>query len=428
MITKGSQRGGAIQLAAHLLNERENDHVEILSMQGFTSNNLPDALMELQAISRATKCQQFMFSLSLSPPSGEQVTTGDFETAIDLATSKLGLDGQARVAILHTKKSRTHCHVVFSRIDLDSLKAVPLPFFKERLQEVSRELYLTHGWRMPPGLRDRALSNPLNFDLQEYFAAQRARLDPREMKATVRDCWNVSDSGAAFAAALEESGFRICRGDRRGYVLIHWRAPEAVYSLSRWLGKKQAQLTERIGPASDLPALDEARAALTNSLTRKQRELAEQLEAECESRMSPLRQQRVRILERQRAERRELRRLHAERSLIEAARSAARFRRGLAGIWQWVTGNRRKIQREIAEAFEDARRRDALEADYLRNRHRSELAPLHQQIRMQKEHGARLQNQLNAISASSLDLHAETPSLLHGELQAEFDREPEPSS
>lgn len=426
MITKGSQRGGAVQLAAHLLNERENDHVEILSIRGFSSGNLPDALMEIQAISRATKCQKFMFSLSLSPPSGEQVTTSDFESAINLAAAKLGLEDQARIAVLHTKKSRTHCHVVFSRIDVDSLKAVPLPFFKERLQEVSRELYLTHGWQMPPGLRDRALSNPMNFNLREYFAAERACLDPREMKATVRDCWNTSDGGGAFAAALEDSGFRICQGDRRGYVLIHWRAPEAVYSLSRWLGKKQAHLAERIGPASDLPTLDEARAALANSLTRKRCELAEQVEVECEGRMSPLRQQRARILERQRAERRELRRFHAERALIEAARSAARLRRGLAGIWQWVTGNRRKIQREIAAAFEDAKRRDAHETDHVRNHHRSELAPLHQQIRAQKEHGARLRSQLNAISIRSFDSHAETPVLVHGELETKFDREPEP--
>ena len=32
MILKGSQRAGAKQLAAHLLNDRDNDHVSVLEL------------------------------------------------------------------------------------------------------------------------------------------------------------------------------------------------------------------------------------------------------------------------------------------------------------------------------------------------------------------------------------------------------------
>lgn len=67
---KGSQRAGATQLAIHLLKD-ENEHVEIHEISGFVSDNPMGALKEAQAISKGTKCHQFLFSLSLSPPDKE---------------------------------------------------------------------------------------------------------------------------------------------------------------------------------------------------------------------------------------------------------------------------------------------------------------------------------------------------------------------
>lgn len=68
MILKGSQRGGALKLAAHLMNMVENDHVEVHELRGFTADDLLDALQEADAIAKGTKCQQFLFSLSFNPP------------------------------------------------------------------------------------------------------------------------------------------------------------------------------------------------------------------------------------------------------------------------------------------------------------------------------------------------------------------------
>jgi hypothetical protein len=68
MILKGSQRGGASNLSAHLMNDRDNDHVTVLEVHGFVARDLHGAFAEAHAISKGTKCQQFLFSLSLSPP------------------------------------------------------------------------------------------------------------------------------------------------------------------------------------------------------------------------------------------------------------------------------------------------------------------------------------------------------------------------
>jgi hypothetical protein len=68
MILKGSPRAGATALADHLMNDRDNDHVFLLELNGFISDDLNGALLETHAISKATQCKQFMFSLSLNPP------------------------------------------------------------------------------------------------------------------------------------------------------------------------------------------------------------------------------------------------------------------------------------------------------------------------------------------------------------------------
>ena len=65
---------------------------------------------------------------------------------------KLGLEDQPRAIVFHEKDGRRHCHAVWSRIDAQEMKAINLPFFKNRLMEISRELYLEHGWDMPHGM------------------------------------------------------------------------------------------------------------------------------------------------------------------------------------------------------------------------------------------------------------------------------------
>jgi hypothetical protein len=47
MILKGSQRGGAKQLANHLLKVVENEHVEVYEVRGFMSDDLHGALKEI---------------------------------------------------------------------------------------------------------------------------------------------------------------------------------------------------------------------------------------------------------------------------------------------------------------------------------------------------------------------------------------------
>src|SRR5690606_36879810 len=133
MILKGSQRAGAKQLSTHLMSTCDNDHVTVLEVRGFIVRDLHGALAEAYAIFKRTKCQQFMFSLSLNQPMQAIAGEDDLRKAVDKAEKKLGLQGQPRAILMHEKEGRRHAHVVWSRIDPETMKVINLPYFKQRL-------------------------------------------------------------------------------------------------------------------------------------------------------------------------------------------------------------------------------------------------------------------------------------------------------
>ena len=59
MILKGAQRAGGAQLASHLMNARDNDHVRVGELRGFTSDDLHGAFKEAHpALSRREGCDR----------------------------------------------------------------------------------------------------------------------------------------------------------------------------------------------------------------------------------------------------------------------------------------------------------------------------------------------------------------------------------
>jgi len=337
MIIKASQRGGAGALATHLLNAEDNEHIDVHAINGFVADDVHGAFQEIEAISRATSCKQFLFSVSFSPPKDAVVSDAEFETAIEDAVSRTGLSGQPHVVIFHEKHGRRHAHLVVSRIDTDQMKAINLSFFKDRLMELSRELYVRHGWEMPKGHQDRVLSDPLNYTLEEYQVAARAKRDPQKIKVTLRTAWDQSDGRAGFIAALRDSGFELARGDRRGFVAVD--SEGKIYSLSRWLGVKTKILRARLGDPEALPPVDAALAELQNQpVTAPSENVATQF-ARIDAQISAVATKKATAIAEHRLARAALRAQHtaAEQQKI---RDFTRAQYSLRGLFQFVSGQR----------------------------------------------------------------------------------------
>ncbi len=361
MILKGSQRGGGMQLARHLMNAHDNDHVELHDLRGFVADDLGGAFKESHAVSLGTRCTQFLFSLSLNPPELENVPVDVFEKAIDAIEQKLNLTDQPRAIIFHEKAGRRHAHCVWSRIDANRMRAINLPHFKVKLQDISRQIYLDNDWQMPAGLQDHGLNDPLNYEQPEGQQAKRTKIDPQVLKAMFQKCWETSDSRAAFANALKEKGFYLAKGDRRGFVAVDRHGE--VYSISRWVEVKAKEVRARLGDCKELPSIEEALGFITASLSDdiEIQESSTKLNVEYERRIQEIEQKRIALVSEQRLVRDELRRTHQERFIKEVKNRQVTLPTGLKAAWLKLSGQYQKHLKDNEEQAQLAKERDETE-------------------------------------------------------------------
>lgn len=387
MILKASQRSGGKQLGLHLLKTEENEHIEVHEISGFVADNLMGAMKEAYALSRGTKCKQYLFSVSLSPPATESVRVEVFEHACAMIEERMGLKGQPRIIVFHEKEGRRHAHAVWSRIDTETMTAKPLPFFKRTLTAIGKELFLENGWQMPDGFRDWRLRDPRNFTLAQWQQAKRASLDARELRATVQQCWSISDNGPAFAKALEERGLFLAQGDRRGHVALTIEGE--VFSIAKLIGKRTKEVAAKLGdPKQYRSVADTARHIGETVAPRLSRYISEAKRI-AHNAMKPLNERKQVMKEQHQQERKLLSEKQRERSLAEQQERASRLRKGVAGIWDRLTGAYAKTRKQNElEAF-FAFQRDRAQRHDLVSAQLKERKTLQQEIVRQRERSAR---------------------------------------
>ena len=392
MILKGSQRAGARQLAAHLLNERDNEHVRVHELRGFVADDLPGAFTEAHAVSKGTKCKQYLFSLSLNPPQGAEVGEAAFAQAADKAERALGLSGQPRAIVFHEKEGRRHAHVVWSRIKASEMRAVNMAHFKNKLTALSRELYLEHEWKLPDGLRHDGGKNPLNFTLAEWQQAKRIGCHPHEIKQAFQEAWAQSDGLKAMSAALAERGYFVAKGDRRDLVAVDLEGN--VWALARQAGVTVKEARERLGNGDGLPGVEAVRREMARLVTGQLKGFIRDTRVRQAQESAKLRGEAKTMGARQRGERKLLDRKQRERWDRETEDRSNRYRAGLAGLLDHITGRARRLrrlnEREAIQSF----RRDRAQRDGLIWAQLKERQPLQRRFEAMRERHARERTQL----------------------------------
>ena len=407
MLTKGNQRGGGRNLARHLTNARDNDHVEIHDIRGVASEDVLGAFLEIEACAAAarSRCTQPFVSVSFNPPPGLSVGVDRFEQAFAAVEKKFGLEAQPRVVIFHEKEGRRHAHAVWSRIDTETGKAIQLSHSRLKLRDVSRDLYRMLGIEPPDGLKDRAKADPLNYDRKTWQQAKRLEEDPRDLKALIRDAFTSSDSRPAFEAALERHALTLARGDRRGFVVVHHTGEPL--SLTRYVGFKTKELTARLGDPAHLPTLDQVRSMLRDRMTAAAERRIEEARARHRAELRPLQARVQAVRSRHREERGVLDASQAERWRAEELARANRLRGGVMGLWDRMTGKYGRIAQENAAAAAQGRTRDRDERQGLIDRQMTERRALQQELVQARQRGAaqreRLRGELGIMLAMSRD-------------------------
>ncbi len=371
MIITASEIEARKWFAVHLLNTTQNDHVEVHELRGFASVSLNGVMMEIAAVASGTRCENPVFSVVLNPPDGVTLTYEQFHNAIREVEKANGLQNHPRAVVFHEKDGERHCHVFWSRIDIDRMKAINLPFYRKKLQTISREQFRALGVELPPGLVDPRERNPLNFTREQWQQAKRMGEDPQALKQVFLEAWQHSDSRKAFQAALERSGLYLARGDKRGFVAVDFTG--SVYSLSRWLSVKKKDIAARIGDLAELPTVDQTKALISDKYTPALRKAVDQMETQHKEERRVWNREAKQMRRTHRAARQDLvTDQHARRRREEHAR-ADWYRKGLRGLVDRFTGRHKvtttRIRRDRAAAEErDRQERDKLIAAQLTER------------------------------------------------------------
>ena len=205
-----------------------------------------------------------LYHASINTRAEERLTPEQRLQAIDRLEEALSLTGQPRVVVIHEKAGREHCHIIWSRTDLEKGIAIRMDHNFRTHELVARELEREFGHERVQGAhverdgKPRPARTPGHDEMQQ---ASRTGLKPKEAKEQVTAVWRSTDSGQAFQAAIEEKGWILARGDRRDFVVVDPQG--GTHSLARRVdGAKAKDVRERMADldASALPTVQEARA------------------------------------------------------------------------------------------------------------------------------------------------------------------------
>jgi hypothetical protein len=248
MIISGGSRCNWRFFSRHLMNRKDNDRVRLVELRGVSADNLLDAFREMEAVASGTRCKNFFYHADINPREEETLTPEQWEKAVDTLEKHLGLEGHSRFVVEHEKEGRIHRHAVWSRIDPDTMTAVPDSLTYRKHEAAAREIESDFGLKPVASvlIKDRETPRPERRPQNwETFRGNKSGLDAEQVKAEVTALWRECDSGVAFKAALEEKGYILCRGDRRDFCLIDPAGDE--HSLARRIaGAKAKDVRERM--------------------------------------------------------------------------------------------------------------------------------------------------------------------------------------
>ncbi|MEM6381293.1 MAG: relaxase [Pseudomonadota bacterium] len=368
MILHGNQRGGGKDLALHLMKD-ENERVQVHELRGFVSDTLIGAFTESYAISKATRCKQHLYSLSINPSKDADVDDSAFVDAVEQVEKKLGLSGQPRAIVFHEKRGedgelRRHAHAVWCRIDVDQMKAVQMSHDRHKLRDVSRDLHIQHDLTMPKGLINSKDRDPRNFTLEEWQQCKRAKKDVHEVKDTFKDAWAISDSQASFAHALAEQGYILAKGNR-GHVAVDYKGEK--YAISRYVGIKAKQVRQKLGEVDALPDVERAQQLAAKQVIDRLNVLKSEKQAQANRIAKAARSEQNQVKKRQARATDALRLAHAQRQEAEEQSRQDRLRKGFMGLVDRVTGKRKRtlLKNQMEKAAAD--QRDRTEVQSLQN-------------------------------------------------------------
>ena len=218
---------------------------------------------------KSSKRPVLTFSLSYDPQDNptQQEMTND---AIDFMDKVLGLSDHQAIFYGHNDTAHPHIHVMANLVHPQTGRTHAPSWSKVKASdwayEKAQERGIGHCPQREINKQKREQGKMVNYQ------------DPHlQQQLTIQHLFMQSDSGKAFAAALEDHGFTLARGDRRGFVLVDENGK--ILSLSRQLdSSSRRKVAERF---MDIEALRSAQEVAAEKMSYDR----EQATIDCQNKM-----------------------------------------------------------------------------------------------------------------------------------------------
>ncbi|HEY1723312.1 MAG TPA: relaxase/mobilization nuclease domain-containing protein [Magnetospirillaceae bacterium] len=292
MIIKGNAAGSVKFWSKHLLRDDTNSRAEVVEITGLMAEDLPSALKEMKAIADQSRCHgKFMYQANINPRADEHLTPEQWREAVDTLEKNLGLEGHQRIVIEHEKESRIHRHIVWNRVDVETLRVTDIGGNYYTHQRTARELEERFGLEHTQSLHGERRENGRPDRPPEQWEQRKAAetlIDPNWLKRLVTELWEASNTGQEFKEALESKHYILAKGDRRDFCIVDGFGD--VHSLARRIeGVRAKDVRERMADVDReaLPTVAEAsktqeerRAAAEETLSLREKPITPQQAAE----------------------------------------------------------------------------------------------------------------------------------------------------
>ncbi|MBN8669399.1 MAG: relaxase/mobilization nuclease domain-containing protein [Chitinophagales bacterium] len=227
VIVKGRARSGGRQLASYLLTQGENEHIEILSVDGqaqFDKHQFIDLLGDFSLTEKITRSRAGIYHCTINPPEeiARSMTKAQWLKAAEIAMEGLGFGGQRMASVLHQKKGRRHLHLAIERTNLETHKAIPIS------HNYAKHLKIGHRLAQIYGLQPLPQRNP----------------NRGAMKEALTKVWNETTSAATFIKQIKQQGYLIAKGYEKPFLVVDETGQS--FNLVRHLDKiKTKEVRER---------------------------------------------------------------------------------------------------------------------------------------------------------------------------------------
>ena len=263
MIVKGKIRSGPAQLAAYLLRQDGSERPALLHLD-YGDDDLAKAFIEWDSIGELTRGEKTLYHAQIAPESRYAMTPEQWKRAAEILAEELGMGDHPRAIVLHDGNGKPHAHVVFQRVNTDTMTLWDNGFNYVKHEQASKRMAEEFGHEIIPGKhakRDREKQPEFpraKLTTEEAQQEKRTGLSKEARVAEVTALYRSADSGPALKAALEDAGYVRAKGER-GYVVVDQSGGQSVLTRNTGLKKKEMEAFMKGVPLDSLPSVEEAK-------------------------------------------------------------------------------------------------------------------------------------------------------------------------